>query len=109
MKSSLDNEVFEKANEWVMANQKVVIITVIQTWGSSPQPIGSKMIVNENGDFFGSVSAGCVESAIIKDSLEIIKKNISFKKKFFKVSDENAWEVGLSCGGELNVYLEMID
>ena len=71
MQNSINNEIFEKANEWVVANQKVVIITVIQTWGSSPKPIGSKMIVNENGNFFGSVSAGCVESTVIKDSLEI--------------------------------------
>ena len=109
MQNSINNEIFEKANEWVVANQKVVIITVIQTWGSSPKPIGSKMIVNENGNFFGSVSAGCVESTVIKDSLEIIQKNILFKKKIFEVSDENAWEVGLSCGGKLTIYLEMID
>ena len=65
MQNSINNEIFEKANEWLVANQKVVIITVIQTWGSSPKPIGSKMIVNENGNFFGSVSAGCVESTVI--------------------------------------------
>tara|TARA_B100001175_G_C19248328_1_gene513417 strand:+ start:412 stop:741 length:330 start_codon:yes stop_codon:yes gene_type:complete len=109
MQNSINNEIFEKANEWVVANQKVVIITVIQTWGSSPKPIGSKMIVNENGNFFGSVSAGCVESTVIKDSLEIIQKNILFKKKNFEVSDESAWKVGLSCGGKLTIYLEMID
>ena len=70
---------------------------------------GVLLAYRENGDFFGSVSAGCVESAIIKDSLEIIKKNISFKKKIFKVSDENAWNVGLSCGGEITVYFKRIN
>ena len=70
--------------------------------------IASKMIVNENKEFFGSVSGGCVESFIIQESLEIIKKNIFFKIKKFKISDENAWNVGLSCGGEITVYLEQI-
>ncbi|MBD1156911.1 XdhC family protein, partial [Pelagibacterales bacterium SAG-MED20] len=67
------------------------------------------MIVNENRDFIGSVSGGCIESFIIEESLEIIKKNQSFKVINFKVSNEKAWNVGLSCGGEITIYLEKIN
>ena len=108
MKNSFDEKILEEANDWVKANQKVVLATVIQTWGSSPRPTGSRMIVNENGDFSGSVSGGCVEAAVIKECLEIIKKNILFKKIEFKISNENAWEVGLTCGGEIEIYIEQI-
>ena len=108
MKKSFDETIFEEANSWIKLNQKVVLATVIQTWGSSPRQIGSRMIVNENGDFSGSVSGGCVESNVISESLELIKKNNSFKKIEFKVTNENAWDVGLACGGEITIYIEQI-
>ena len=106
MKNSFNKKILEKAYEWIKDNQKIVIITVVETWGSSPKPIASKMIVNENKEFFGSVSGGCIESFIIQESLEVIKKNDSFKIKKFKISNESAWNVNLSCGGEITVYLE---
>ena len=109
MKNSLDEKILEEANDWVKANQKVVLATVIQTWGSSPRQIGSRMIVNEKGDFSGSVSGGCVESSVIEESLQLIKGNMQFKKMELKVSNENAWEVGLACGGEIIIYLEQIN
>ena len=109
MKNSLDEKILEEANDWVKANQKVVLATVIQTWGSSPRQIGSRMIVNEKGDFSGSVSGGWVESAVVRECIEIIKENKLFKKIEFKVSNESAWEVGLACGGEIAVYLEQIN
>ena len=65
MKNSFDEKILEEANDWIKANQKVVLATVIQTWGSSPRPAGSRMVVNENGDFSGSVSGGCVESLAV--------------------------------------------
>ncbi len=108
MKNSFDKKFLKITNDWLNANQKIVLATVIQTWGSSPQPVGSKMIINENADFSGSVSGGCVESAVIRECLEIIKKNIPFKKIEFKISNENAWEVGLACGGEIEIYIEQI-
>ena len=109
MKNSFDEKILEEANDWIKANQKVVLATVIQTWGSSPRPTGSRMIVNENGDFSGSVSGGCVESAVGRECIGIIKKKKPFKKIEFKVSDESAWEVGLACGGEIAVYLEQVN
>tara|TARA_B100001996_G_scaffold41351_1_gene30097 strand:- start:303 stop:632 length:330 start_codon:yes stop_codon:yes gene_type:complete len=108
MKLSFDEKIFEKAKDWIKVNQKLVLATVIQTWGSSPRQVGCKMIVNEKGDFSGSVSGGCIESAVIRECLGIIKEKKQFKKIEFKVSNESAWEVGLACGGEMAVYLEQI-
>ena len=108
MKNSFDEKILDEAKDWSAENKTVVLATVIQTWGSSPRPIGSRMIVNEKGDFSGSVSGGCVETTVVKESLELIKKNIRFKKIEFKVSNESAWEVGLACGGEIAVYIEKI-
>ena len=109
MKNTLDEKILEEANSWIKANHKVTLVSVIKTWGSSPRQVGSKMIVNENGDFSGSVSGGCVESSIIEESLQLIKENMQFKKMELKVSNENAWEVGLACGGEMTIYLEIIN
>ena len=108
MKNSFDEKILEEAHDWVKANQKVVLATVIQTWGSSPRPTGSKMVVNENGDFSGSVSGGCVESTVVRECIGIIKDNKLFKEIEFKVSNESAWEVGLACGGEIAVYIEQV-
>jgi len=108
MKNSFDEKILEEANDWIKANQKIVLATVIQTWGSSPRQVGSRMVINENGDFSGSVSGGCVESAVVKESLELIKEGELFKKIDFKVSNESAWEVGLACGGEIAIYLEQV-
>ena len=109
MKNSFDEKILEEAKDWLAAKQNVALATVIQTWGSSPRPIGSRMIVNENGDFSGSVSGGCVESAVVRECIGIIKEKKPFKKIEFKVSDESAWEVGLACGGEIAVYLEQVN
>tara|TARA_Y100000746_G_scaffold209581_1_gene199328 strand:- start:452 stop:778 length:327 start_codon:yes stop_codon:yes gene_type:complete len=101
--------ILETANSWIETNQKIALATVIETWGSSPCQIGSKMIVNEKGKFLGSVSGGCVEANVISECLELIKNKNSFKKIYFTVQDENAWSVGLACGGELVVFIEQIN
>ena len=101
--------ILETANSWIETNQKVALATVIETWGSSPCQIGSKMIVNEKGNFLGSVSGGCVEANVISECLELIKNKNSYKKIYFTVQDENAWSVGLACGGELVVFIEQIN
>ena len=101
--------ILESANSWIESHKKVAIATVIKTWGSSPCQIGSKMIVNEKGDFLGSVSGGCVEANVINECLELIKNKNSFKKIHYTVQDESAWSVGLSCGGEMTVFIEKIN
>jgi len=107
-KNSFDEKILEEALSWVEAKQSVVLATVVETWGSSPRPVGSRMIVNQKGDFSGSVSGGCVESAVVRECLDLLQNNLSHKKLEFKVSNESAWDVGLACGGEIAVYLEKI-
>mgnify|MGYP005619776247 CR=1 FL=1 len=109
MKNSFDEKILEEANDWIKTNQKIVLATVIQTWGSSPRQVGSRMIVNEKGDFSGSVSGGCVETAVVRECLGLLKEKKNFKKIEFKVSDKSAWEVGLACGGEIAIFLEQIN
>ena len=109
MQNSFDEKILDEANDWIKTNQKVVIATVIQTWGSSPRQAGSRMIINEKGDFSGSISGGCVESAVVRECIGLIKDNKLHKKIEFNVSNESAWEVGLACGGEITVYLEQIN
>ena len=109
MKNSFDEKILDEAKDWLTANQNVVLATVIQTWGSSPRQIGSRMIVNNKGDFSGSVSGGCVETAVVRECLDLIKEKKSCKKIEFKISNESAWEVGLACGGEIEIFLEQIN
>jgi len=109
MKSSFDEKILDEAKDWLTAERNVVLATVIQTWGSSPRPIGSRMIINDKGDFSGSVSGGCVETAVVRECLGLLKEKKSFKKIEFKVSNESAWEVGLACGGEITIFLEQIN
>ena len=109
MTQSFNDIILEEAILWIDSGQQVAVATVVETWGSSPFQIGSKMIINEKGNFLGSVSGGCVETNVITECLELIKNKNSFKKIDFKVSDENAWNVGLACGGEMTVFIEKIN
>ena len=101
--------ILEEAISWIESDKQVVLATVVQTWGSSPFQIGSKMIIDEKGNFLGSVSGGCVETSVITECVELIKNKNSFKKIDFKVSDENAWSVGLACEEEMTVFIEKIN
>ena len=109
MKNSFDQKILEEAKDWLTAKRNVVLATVIQTWGSSPRPTGSRMIINDKGDFSGSVSGGCVETAVVRECMGLLKEKKLFKKIEFKVSNESAWEVGLACGGEIAIFLEQIN
>ena len=109
MKNSFDEKILDEAKDWLVAKRNVVLATVIQTWGSSPRPVGSRMIINDKGDFSGSVSGGCVETAVVRECLGLFTEKKPFKKIEFKVSNESAWEVGLACGGEIAIFLEQIN
>tara|TARA_Y100000590_G_scaffold313231_1_gene354078 strand:- start:865 stop:1194 length:330 start_codon:yes stop_codon:yes gene_type:complete len=109
MKNSFDEKILDEAKDWITTSQNVILATVVQTWGSSPRPVGSRMIINDKGDFSGSVSGGCVESAVVRECLSLFKEKKSFKKIEFRVSNESAWEVGLACGGEIAIFLEQIN
>ena len=101
--------ILKSANSWIESGYKVTMATVIETWGSSPCQVGSKMIVNDRGNFLGSVSGGCVEANVINECLELIKNKNLFKKMHFTVQDESAWSEGLACGGEMKVFIELIN
>lgn len=91
--------------QWTESGKPFAISTVIKTWGSSPRPVGSSMIVNAEGDMAGSVSGGCVEGAVVKESSGVIESGLS-KRLNYGVSDDDAWAVGLSCGGSIRVFTE---
>ena len=97
----------EQLEAWVSGGDKAALATVVATWGSSPRPVGSHMAVRGNGDFAGSVSGGCIEGAVVDAALEAIKTG---KPKLleFGVSNQAAWEVGLACGGRVQVFVEPV-
>ena len=109
MRNFLNEKILEEANTLIKSKEKFVLATVIQTWGSSPLQTGSKMIINEKGNFSGSVSGGCVETSVIKESIDLIKSKKNFKKLEFEVSNENAWNIGLACGGKIQIFIEQIN
>ena len=98
----------EIIRQWRHEDHSMAIVRVIKTWGSSPRPMGSSMVVNAEGKMSGSVSGGCVEGAITKKASELLGSGLASKLSY-GVSDEDAWSVGLSCGGSLGVYLQSID
>ena len=95
------------AESWMKEGREVAIATVISTWGSAPRPTGSHLVIDEHGNFEGSVSGGCVEGAVIAEAVDVI---MTGKPKLleFGVADDTAWEVGLSCGGKIEVYVERV-
>ena len=98
-------ELVTQIMEWTNEKKPFAIARVIQTWGSSPRPVGSAMIVSAVGEMAGSVSGGCVEGAVIKESKGIIAGNSS-RRLSYGVSDDEAWSVGLTCGGKVQIYLQ---
>lgn len=98
-------ELLPTINNWITEKKPFSIATVIKTWGSSPRPVGSSMLVSKAMEMAGSVSGGCVENAVIKSVLPLIQ-NGQGQQLAYGVADEDAWEVGLSCGGKIQVYAE---
>jgi hypothetical protein len=96
------------AQRWKREGSDVAIATVIETWGSSPCPAGSQLAVDVRGHFEGSVSGGCVEGAVIEKASEVIESGISAVLEF-GVADEEAWAVGLACGGRVRIFVERLD
>jgi len=105
--SGTPQSVFPAAIKWLEDGLSVALVTVINTWGTAPRPVGSLLAVCQDGRFEGSVSGGCIEGAVIKES-ETVLETGEPRSMTFGVSDEQAWEVGLTCGGEITVYLRKI-
>ena len=95
------------AQAWREAGHGVALATVTATWGSSPTPVGSLLVVREDGRFRGSVSGGCVEGAVIEEARAALADG-RHRRLAFSVADERAWEVGLTCGGAMEVFVETV-
>lgn len=106
--SNSKDDILELAIEWVNKGRRAAIATVVSTWGSASRQAGSLLIVDEEGAFEGSVSGGCVEPAVITEALDVINKGIP-KLLSFGISDEQAWDVGLICGGRIDIYIQRLD
>jgi xanthine/CO dehydrogenase XdhC/CoxF family maturation factor len=99
--------VLRQAGSWAEAGQGVALATVVSTWGSAPRPTGSHLAVNARGEFVGSVSGGCIEGAVIREALETIRDGQP-RLLEYGVTNERAWEVGLACGGTVQVFVERL-
>lgn len=95
------------AQEWRNGGRDVAIATVVETWGSAPRPVGSHLVIDADGNFHGSVSGGCVEGAVVTEALDVIGSGAP-RMLEFGVADETAWQVGLSCGGRIRVFVERV-
>jgi xanthine/CO dehydrogenase XdhC/CoxF family maturation factor len=102
-----DEDILKAAEDWKKDGKGVAIATVMETWGSAPRPVGSNLVIDDQGNFLGSVSGGCVEGAVVTEAMDVIE---SGKPKMleFGVADDTAWKVGLSCGGNIRVYVEKV-
>jgi xanthine/CO dehydrogenase XdhC/CoxF family maturation factor len=102
-----DEDILKAAEDWSKGGRGVALATVVETWGSAPRPVGSNLVIDNDGNFLGSVSGGCVEGAVVTEAIDVIE---SGKPKVleFGVADETAWQVGLSCGGTIRVYVEKV-
>jgi len=98
-------EILSELREWTDAGEEIALATVVETWGSSPRPIGSKMAVTRSGKMAGSVSNGCIEGAVFEEGQKVLKA-AKGRIAAFGVADDVAFEVGLACGGHIEVYVE---
>ncbi|KAB2857777.1 MAG: XdhC family protein, partial [Anaerolineae bacterium] len=101
-------DILDTVQNWLNEKRPVALATVVNTWGSSPRPAGSKMAVTADMVIIGSVSAGCVENAVIQEAL-ISLQDRKPRLLHYGVSDDTAWDVGLTCGGKIAIYLEPLD
>jgi xanthine dehydrogenase accessory factor len=103
-----DREILATALEWARSGKRVALATVVATWGSSPRATGSRLAVDQDGRFIGSVSGGCVEGEILATAEEVIASGQPALREF-GVSNERAWSVGLACGGAIKIFVERIE
>tara|TARA_B100000686_G_scaffold308481_1_gene349593 strand:+ start:443 stop:766 length:324 start_codon:yes stop_codon:yes gene_type:complete len=101
-------DVLGVAARWRGEGRGVALATVVRTWGSSPRPIGSQLVVDDMGSMLGSVSGGCIEGAVVLEAREAIADG-NPRLLDYGVTNEQAWEVGLACGGKIQIYVEKVD
>ena len=98
----------DHVQQWCADGRGTALATVVATWGSSPCPAGSQLAVRDDGRFEGSVSGGCVEGAVVERAASVIASGEPELLEFH-VADENAWDVGLACGGRVRIYVERVE
>jgi xanthine/CO dehydrogenase XdhC/CoxF family maturation factor len=96
------------AARWRDEGRRVALATVVATWGSSPRPVGSQLAVDEAGQMVGSVSGGCIEGAVVHEA-KVVMESGTPKLLEYGVTNEQAWEVGLACGGTVRVLVEIVE
>src|SRR5262245_2111165 len=106
--SAPDPFIITKALDWLAEGRQIALATVIQTWGSAPQPVGSQLLIDAEGNFLGAVAGGCVEAEVIMEAVDVIA-SVQPKSLEFGVEDNTAWKVGLACGGSIRIFIEKID
>ena len=99
MSEQFHDDPLKVAEGWMSEGRKVAVATVVETWGSAPRPVGSHLVIDQDSNFEGSVSGGCVEGAVIADALEVIDSGEP-KMLEFGVADETAWRI--------RVYVERV-
>jgi len=101
-------DLLPQLEDWLHSGERVALATVLATWGSAPRPAGSSMAISASGQIAGSVSGGCVEGAVIQAAQEVLSGR-GPQRLHFGVADETAWEVGLACGGEIEIFVQELD
>ncbi len=101
-------EILEQAQQWREAGAGVALATVVSTWGSAPRPVGAKLAIADSGAFVGSVSGGCVEGAVVTEGLDVIRDGKP-RMLDFGITNDQAWEVGLACGGKIQIFVERVE
>ena len=102
------HDVLPAIEQWRERGERVAVATVVKTLGSAPRGIGAKMVVSEGGSMAGSVSGGCIEGAVFDACQEALKTSQA-RLLHFGVADDDAWDVGLACGGTIDVFVEPLD
>ena len=101
-------DIINEFEQWLNGDKEFALATVIRTWRSAPRTEGASMMVSKDGTMIGSVSGGCVESAVVKEAQQLLEDGAIGKRLAFGVSNEDAWSVGLSCGGKIEIWLQVI-
>jgi len=101
----MSDDVLAQAEEWLNQGHGVALGTVVKTWGSAPRQAGSQIVIRDDGAFLGSVSGGCVEGAVIESAQDAIRTGKT-RMLEFGVTNEDAWAVGLACGGQIEIFVE---